>query len=166
MCHHHPAKLAGVVLLYCCICREYTLYVCPLSDMLFFFFFYCLDCFSFFLFLTLIYYTYSFWPTGQKRVPDPITDNCEPSCRCWELNSGPLQEQAMLLTSEPSLQPSAMPFIHPVSRSMACLLHGTATFSKAVSSRITLIFGVIKPKGIQVLSPSFSLSFKEFLLAI
>jgi hypothetical protein len=29
-----------------------------------------------------------------------------------------------------------------------------------------LIFGVIKPKGIQVLSPSFSLSFKEFLLAI
>ena len=25
-------------------------------------------------------------------------------CGCWELNSGPLEEQAMLLTTEPSLQ--------------------------------------------------------------
>ena len=41
-------------------------------------------------------------PAGQKRAPDPITD--EPPCGCWELNSGPLEEQAMLLTSEPSLQ--------------------------------------------------------------
>jgi hypothetical protein len=24
---------------------------------------------------------------------------------CWELNSGPLEEQSVLLTSEPSLQP-------------------------------------------------------------
>ena len=45
-------------------------------------------------------------PTGQKRAPEPITDRCEPPCGCWELNSGPLEEQAMLLTSEPSLQPS------------------------------------------------------------
>ena len=30
---------------------------------------------------------------------------CEPSCGCWELNSGPLVEQSVLLTSEPSLQP-------------------------------------------------------------
>ena len=44
-------------------------------------------------------------PADQKRAPDPITDGCEPSCGCWELNSGPLEEQAMLLTSEPSLQP-------------------------------------------------------------
>lgn len=42
---------------------------------------------------------------GQKRAPDPITDGCEPPCRCWELNSGHSEEQAMLLTSEPSLQP-------------------------------------------------------------
>jgi hypothetical protein len=26
-------------------------------------------------------------------------------CGCWELNSGPLEEQSLLLTSEPSLQP-------------------------------------------------------------
>ena len=45
-------------------------------------------------------------PEGQKREPDLITDGCEPPCGCWELNSGPLEEQAMLLTSEPSLHPN------------------------------------------------------------
>jgi hypothetical protein len=38
-------------------------------------------------------------------VSDLITDGCEPPCGCWELNSGPLEEQSVLLTSEPSLQP-------------------------------------------------------------
>jgi len=41
----------------------------------------------------------------QKRTSDPITDGCEPPCGCWELNSGPLEEQSVLLTAEPSLQP-------------------------------------------------------------
>jgi hypothetical protein len=40
-----------------------------------------------------------------KRASDHITDGCEPPCGCWELNSGPLEEQSMLLTAEPSLQP-------------------------------------------------------------
>jgi hypothetical protein len=31
-------------------------------------------------------------------------DGCEPPCGCWELNSGPLEEQSVLLTAEPSLQ--------------------------------------------------------------
>ena len=39
----------------------------------------------------------------QKRASDPITDACEPLCSCWELNSGPLEEQTLLLTTEPSL---------------------------------------------------------------
>jgi hypothetical protein len=43
--------------------------------------------------------------THEKRVLGPITDGCEPPCGCWELNSGPLQEQSLLLTTEPSLQP-------------------------------------------------------------
>jgi len=43
--------------------------------------------------------------THQKRASDPITDGCEPPCGCWELNSGPLEEQSLLLTTEPSLQP-------------------------------------------------------------
>jgi hypothetical protein len=41
----------------------------------------------------------------QKRVSDPITDGCEPPCGSWELNSEPLEEQSVLVTSEPSLQP-------------------------------------------------------------
>ena len=40
----------------------------------------------------------------QKRAPDLITDVCEPPCGCWELNSGSLEEQSVLLTAEPSLQ--------------------------------------------------------------
>jgi hypothetical protein len=28
-------------------------------------------------------------------------------CGCWELNSGPLEEQSVLLTAEPSLHPLA-----------------------------------------------------------
>ncbi|CAO2589349.1 hypothetical protein LEMLEM_LOCUS5366 [Lemmus lemmus] len=42
---------------------------------------------------------------GQKRIPDLIKDGCEPPCGCQESNSGPSEEQAMLLTTEPSLQP-------------------------------------------------------------
>jgi hypothetical protein len=30
---------------------------------------------------------------------------CEPLCGCWELNSGPLEEQPVLLSAEPSFQP-------------------------------------------------------------
>ena len=43
-------------------------------------------------------------PAGQKRASDPIIDGCEPPLGCWGLNSGPLEEQAVLLTAEPSLQ--------------------------------------------------------------
>jgi hypothetical protein len=41
-----------------------------------------------------------------KRNYSPnFTDGCEQPCGCWELNSGPLEEQSVLLTTEPSLQP-------------------------------------------------------------
>jgi hypothetical protein len=43
--------------------------------------------------------------THQKRALDPIIDGCEPPCGNWELNSGLLEEQSVLLTAEPSLQP-------------------------------------------------------------
>ena len=39
----------------------------------------------------------------QKGALDPFTDGCEPPCGCWELNSGPLEEQSVLLTAEPRL---------------------------------------------------------------
>ena len=32
-------------------------------------------------------------------------DGCEPPCGGWDLNSGPSEEQSVLLTAEPSLQP-------------------------------------------------------------
>lgn len=46
--------------------------------------------------------------TYQKRALNPTTDVYEPSCECWELNSGPLEEQAVLLTAEPSLSPAPL----------------------------------------------------------
>ena len=33
-----------------------------------------------------------------------VTNSCELSCGCWELNLGPLEEQSVLLTAESSLQ--------------------------------------------------------------
>jgi hypothetical protein len=43
--------------------------------------------------------------THQKRASDSTTDGCEPPCGCWELNSGSLEEQSVLLTTEPLFQP-------------------------------------------------------------
>jgi len=51
------------------------------------------------LFVCFVFKTY------QKRASDLFTDGCGPPCGCWELNSGPLEEQSVLLTAEPSLQP-------------------------------------------------------------
>jgi hypothetical protein len=42
----------------------------------------------------------------QKRASDLITDGCEPPCGCWDLNSGPSEEQSVFLPAEPSQQPS------------------------------------------------------------
>lgn len=60
--------------------------------------FYVYECFA------CVYGTYG----GQKEgVGSPrigITNGCELSCGCWESNPGPLGEQLMPLTPEPSLQ--------------------------------------------------------------
>jgi hypothetical protein len=45
------------------------------------------------------------YPAGQKRAPDLIIDGCKPPYACGELNTGPLVEQTMLLTSKSSLRP-------------------------------------------------------------
>lgn len=37
---------------------------------------------------------------------DRITYSCELSCECWEMNMGPLEEEPMISTREPSLCPS------------------------------------------------------------
>jgi hypothetical protein len=41
---------------------------------------------------------------------NPFTEACEPLCGCWELNSGPLEEQSVLLTAV-SLAPKNFLFI-------------------------------------------------------
>ena len=57
------------------------------------------------LFILCRWVHYSCQQTHQKRASDLMTDGCEPPCGCWELNSGPLEEQSVLLTAEPSHQP-------------------------------------------------------------
>jgi hypothetical protein len=46
----------------------------------------------------------AFTSACQKRASDPITEGCEPPHGCWELNSGPPEEQLVPITAEPSLQ--------------------------------------------------------------
>jgi hypothetical protein len=50
-------------------------------------------------------YTVAVFKTPQKGASDLITEGCEPPCGCWDLNSGPSEEQSGLLSAEPSLQP-------------------------------------------------------------
>jgi hypothetical protein len=55
---------------------------------------------------------YSCLQTLQKRASDLVTDGCEPPCGCWELNSGPSEEQSVLLPTEPSHQPQHLSLTH------------------------------------------------------
>jgi hypothetical protein len=75
--------------------------------------------FLLFSFLLCIWVHSSCLQTQQKRALDSITDGGEPPCGCWELNSGPLEEQSVLLSTEPSLQPTLFFFyfslsLHPL----------------------------------------------------
>jgi hypothetical protein len=48
----------------------------------------------------------------QKRVSDLIKGGFEAPCGCWDLNSGPSEEQSVLLTTEPSRQPCFSFLLH------------------------------------------------------
>ena len=48
------------------------------------------------------------WCEGIRSLGTGVSDSCELPCGCWELNLGPLKEQLVLLTAEPSLQPPVM----------------------------------------------------------
>ena len=64
--------------------------------------------------IILVFHVYGFVSVDhvcavtEKRVLGSpgtvITDGCQPPCGCWDLNSGPLEDQPVLLTTEPSLQ--------------------------------------------------------------
>jgi hypothetical protein len=90
-CQHDPVILLSLSLR----CQ----WPCPILVFSFLFLFFKKDLFY------VCEYTVALFQTHQKRASDPITDGCEPPCGCWDLNSGPLEEQSVLLTSEPSLQP-------------------------------------------------------------
>lgn len=58
-------------------------------------------------------YVWCLWsPEGDVIFPGTGGMNgCELPCRCWELNQGPLEEQKVLLTTKPSLQPWSVAFL-------------------------------------------------------
>lgn len=61
-------------------------------------------------FISLFYgHEYTVAPVCIWDIPEEGI-SCEPPCGYWELNSGPLIEQLVFLTTEPSLQPSVVIF--------------------------------------------------------
>jgi len=93
-------------------------YIDPVSKKVFFFFFF----FKFMnIFKRLIYVLYVYecfvclyictLEEGIRSHGATVIDGCELPCGCWELNPGPLQEQAVLLTAEPSLLSLTPPFL-------------------------------------------------------
>ena len=60
------------------------------------------DLFTYFMYVS----TLSLPPdTPEEGIETSLhIDGCEPPCGCWELNSGHLEEQSVLLTTESSLQ--------------------------------------------------------------
>jgi hypothetical protein len=48
-------------------------------------------------------FAYMYLREGIEYPGTGLTDSCELSCGCWELNSGPPEEQPVLSTTKPSL---------------------------------------------------------------
>ena len=62
-------------------------------------------CCSFFLFEKIYFYVHLCLHEDARSPETWIRDSCELPCGCWEGNQGPLEEQPVLLTCEPFLQP-------------------------------------------------------------
>ena len=82
-------------------CHTAMAFTSLLASCFFFKFFYLFI----FIYYLLVYYVFSVLPAcipaGQKRAPNLLTDGCE---HMWWLGIEPLEEQANLLTTEPTLQ--------------------------------------------------------------
>jgi hypothetical protein len=53
---------------------------------------------------TSVYYSHAGTWEADKHMGSSgagVNDGCEPPCGCWELNLGPLEDQSLLLTTEP-----------------------------------------------------------------
>lgn len=59
-----------------------------------------------------VYYMHAWCPwrlaEGVRFLGTEVTDNCEVGCMFWEANSGPLEEQPLLLAAESSSSPSRL----------------------------------------------------------
>jgi hypothetical protein len=95
-------------------------------------------------FILFIWIHCSCLQTHQKRASDPITDGYEPPCGCWELNSGPLEEQSVLLTAEPSLQP----LLHSLNSNMVSSLNVPLSMVNYTTTTTT-------PPHVRPLSPPY-----------
>lgn len=51
----------------------------------------------------MIFYLHVCLREGVRSPETGMTDSYELPCGCWELNPGPLEEQPVVLTTEPSL---------------------------------------------------------------
>ena len=51
----------------------------------------------------------------EEDVRSPEVRVCKATCKCGELNSGPLEEQEVLLTAEPSPQPLVETHLYKIS---------------------------------------------------
>jgi hypothetical protein len=60
-------------------------------------------CLFIYLFIICVY-TVAVFRHSRRGHQIFVTDGCEPTGGCWDLNSGPLEEQSALLTAEPSHQ--------------------------------------------------------------
>jgi hypothetical protein len=69
--------------------------------------------FPFFFFKDLLFYVHEFsvsmYTCMSDEASDPSIIAWEPPCGCWELNSGPLEEQTVFLTTEPSFKSTILP---------------------------------------------------------
>jgi hypothetical protein len=85
--------------------------------------------------------------THQKRASDPITDDCEPPCGCWELNSETLGEQSVLLTAEhrPASRPCHFSMVSPDVRSGSVQLVLHPALSSTFAHFIELMRKFTKP---------------------
>ena len=59
-----------------------------------------------YFFIIIHKYTVAVFRHPRKRASDLISG--EPPCGCWDLNSGPSEEQSVLLPTEPSCQPCGL----------------------------------------------------------
>jgi hypothetical protein len=91
---HHAWSMVAFVFVF--FFFNYKVFKCPL-----------LLCFPLFKRFTYLFYLYEYTVAirhTRRGQSDTITDGCKLPCDCWELNSGPLEEQPVLLPTESSLQ--------------------------------------------------------------